>query len=55
MARNMSSSPLHNKQKNEGKGALSEFVHAHAYKRESCETRANQPVSSINLLNMHYL
>ena len=40
-------SPLHNKQKNEGKGALGEFVHAHAYKRESCETRANQTVSSI--------
>ena len=29
------------------KGAWSEFVHADAYKRESCETRAEQTVSSI--------
>ena len=43
----MSSLPLHNKRKNEGKGALSKFVHAHAYKRESCEGRAKQTVSSI--------
>ena len=47
VARNASSSPLHNKQKNEGKSALCEFVHAYAYKRESCETRANQTMSSI--------
>ena len=42
MARNVSSLPLHNRRKNEGKDALVEFVHAHAYKDESCETRANQ-------------
>ena len=47
VARNASSSPLHNRQKNEEKGALGEFVHARAYKRESCETHANQTVSSI--------
>ena len=33
VARNASPSPLHNKRKNEGKEALSEFVHSHAYKR----------------------
>ena len=33
VARNVSSSLIHNKRKNEGKGALGEFVRAHAYKR----------------------